>query len=371
MNRVTSLYLDLIRVSAALVVVLTHLAYTRFSGGQLLAWRSLGNDAVMVFFVLSGYVIAWSAAERELTLGHYALNRAARLYSVALPAVALTVLLDAIGRHWSPALYHGFQYQGGEPALRLLHALTFTHELWFQSWRVFSNGPYWSLGYECGYYLLFACAWYLRGVWRGISVLAGAALLGPKILLLLPVWALGVVVYRINSRHVPGVVTGFVLWAASLLAYAAFRIDGGPQALLAFSHAEWGRHFVEHSLHWSNEFLASYVIGVLVAMNFVGLNACAPLLTKQVTHFERPIRAGAACTFSIYLFHYPLLQCLAASGAFAPRSPLAVALLGLVTVALCCALATVTEKRKPWLRAVLLSGTRRLRQRLPRAGLSW
>ena len=34
------------------------------------------------------------------------------------------------------------------PLGRMLAAVTFTNELWFNSVRLFTNGPYWSLGYE-------------------------------------------------------------------------------------------------------------------------------------------------------------------------------------------------------------------------------
>ena len=54
----------------------------------------------MVFFVLSGYVIA-STVERKrelgITLNSYYLDRFSRIYSVLIPAIILTVLLDAIG----------------------------------------------------------------------------------------------------------------------------------------------------------------------------------------------------------------------------------------------------------------------------------
>ncbi len=371
MNRATSLYLDLVRFGAALLVMLTHLAYPRFSGGQLLPLRTYGNDAVMVFFVLSGYVITYTAVHRDGEFGEFVLNRCARLYSVALPAIALTLVLDQIGRWLSPALYHGFQYQDGEPVTRVLRALSFSNELWFQSWRLFSNGPYWSLGYEFWYYALFACAWYLRGAGRALALLAVTALIGPKILLLLPVWTLGVLAYRVNTRHTLSVRFGAALCLSSIALYIAFRAGGLRDALLEWTYGALGRHFVEHTLHWSNEFLASYVIGLLVAMNFIGMHACAPAVERVLVRFEIPIRAWAGCTFSLYLCHYPLLQCLAASGWFDPHSPLAIALLGVLTLLLCRALASVTEARKDVVRALLGKVARGLRRHLPAARLSW
>ena len=46
----------------------------------------MGNDAVMVFFVLSGFVIAYTVDRGETRASDYALARLVRMYSLALPA---------------------------------------------------------------------------------------------------------------------------------------------------------------------------------------------------------------------------------------------------------------------------------------------
>ena len=53
-----------------------------------------GHSAVVIFFVLSGYVITYVASERETTLRDYALSRCARIYAVAVPTLLLTIVLD-------------------------------------------------------------------------------------------------------------------------------------------------------------------------------------------------------------------------------------------------------------------------------------
>lgn len=351
MNRTTSIYLDLVRFSAALVVVLTHLAYPRFSGGLLLPLRTYGNDAVMIFFVLSGYVIAYTAT-RDRELGTYCINRLARLYSVALPAIVLTFLLDQSGRLLDPALYDGFWYRGDAPLARMLAALTFTNELWFRSLRLFTNGPYWSLGYEFWYYVLFACAWYLRGLPRVLGLVLVSALIGPKILLLLPVWALGVWVCRINTRDTLSPALGAVLALGSIASYVAFRAYGFRDALLEWSYELLGRGFVNHELAWSNEFISAYAIGLMVAANFIGMHALSARMAPLLAAVERPVRACAGFTFSIYLFHYPLLQFLKAALPLDAQSPLHILVLLVATVLACCALGRYTEQRKDVARAV-------------------
>jgi peptidoglycan/LPS O-acetylase OafA/YrhL len=56
----------------------------------------LGAEAVDVFFVLSGFVIGYATDSRERTPLTYAINRLARIYSVAIPALAATFILDGI-----------------------------------------------------------------------------------------------------------------------------------------------------------------------------------------------------------------------------------------------------------------------------------
>ena len=148
MHRNLSIYLDLVRFLAALMVFVVHANYERFTGGIPVLWhfKDLGNDAVMVFFVLSGFVIAYVADQKERTIEEYAASRFARLYSVVVPALILTMLLDAAGSVLEPSLYSGRWYEYDDTLRRILASLSFTNELWFSYTRPFSNGPVWPLG---------------------------------------------------------------------------------------------------------------------------------------------------------------------------------------------------------------------------------
>src|SRR5260370_8204822 len=63
-SRGFSLYLDLMRVSAALAVVLYHAAFQQ-NGGDWFHPGTIGPDAVTVFFVLSVLVISYVVATKE------------------------------------------------------------------------------------------------------------------------------------------------------------------------------------------------------------------------------------------------------------------------------------------------------------------
>jgi len=94
-----SYHLDLLRFIAAFIVLLSHFAYERFTQGYYAFIRdyNLGSDAVVVFFVLSGFVISFAAIEKDKTAGRFAFSRMTRLYSVAIPALILTLFCDKLG----------------------------------------------------------------------------------------------------------------------------------------------------------------------------------------------------------------------------------------------------------------------------------
>jgi peptidoglycan/LPS O-acetylase OafA/YrhL len=89
-----SLYLDLARACAALAVVVAHFSYFRiFDDAQIARIPDFGREAVIAFFVLSGFVIAYSAEHKNFTAKSYVVARAARLFSVVLPVLALSFIL--------------------------------------------------------------------------------------------------------------------------------------------------------------------------------------------------------------------------------------------------------------------------------------
>ena len=227
-----SFYLDLLRFGAALTVFVSHYAAGRISGGLFWQAGNYSRTAVLAFFVLSGFVIAWVTEAREDRLGDYALSRAARLYSVVVPAFILTALLNCLGSAIDPRLYAPVLSDSTFHAV-LGYALSalFLGESWTLAILPGRNVPFWSLNYEAWYYILFAAAIFLRGRRRN-AALAGAALLaGPKILLLFPIWLMGVGAWRWRAS-LPSRL-GEPLLIASLAGLFSARGNGRPGSVLA------------------------------------------------------------------------------------------------------------------------------------------
>jgi peptidoglycan/LPS O-acetylase OafA/YrhL len=110
-----------------------------------------GTTGVSFFFVLSGFVLAWSARPSDTATGFWR-RRIARVYPVHL-ATALTALL--LG---ATALPDMWPTSGGQLAanLALIHS-------WWPAWWQTLHPVSWSLACEAFFYAIFpALNWYLR-----------------------------------------------------------------------------------------------------------------------------------------------------------------------------------------------------------------
>lgn len=301
MNRNLSLYLDLLRILAALTVVVGHLL-SFAPASSLWHLRPLGHEAVIVFFVLSGFVIAYAVEARDRDLASFTISRLARLYSVLLPCLIVTPLIFLWVRHIDPG-YFLVQADDQTRAKTIVENAFFLNQAWFENALYFGNAPLWSLSHEFWYYAIFGAAFFLKAWKRAAAVAAGCLIAGPKMLLLMPVWLMGAAAYHLVRRGVPAR-RGAPIAGASILAlfvYFLFRLDLplgrlsltiiGSRNLAAFLSARF--------------FVADYALGLMIAAHFIGmagiagpirLNAAAPL-----------IRGLAGFTFSIYVFHFPLL----------------------------------------------------------------
>jgi peptidoglycan/LPS O-acetylase OafA/YrhL len=67
MTRGLSIYLDILRVLAALQVALYHLGWLEKVGIGQQFWNRWGHEAVVIFFVLSGFVIRYSVVAKDHT----------------------------------------------------------------------------------------------------------------------------------------------------------------------------------------------------------------------------------------------------------------------------------------------------------------
>lgn len=343
MNKQTSIYLDLLRFLAAMAVFVWHLDSNNFYNIWPDRYR-LGHDAVIVFFVLSGYVISYVADTKEKDVKSYFISRFSRLYSVLIPALFLTVITDKIGILIYPQIYKDYLLTNFL-AQKCIFILAFLNQIWLLNLRFITNSPLWSLSYEFWYYVLFAAAFYVKNNrFKYLLITLICLFVGPKILLLFPIWLLGSIIYNLHKKMNIKPNKALFLF---ILSFFLLIIH-----LFIFDYLLYYKGIYREILGYSAKFISSNVLGLIVALNIFSVKY---LNFKSLFKHEKVIRDCASITFSMYLFHKPLMFFW---GAILKHQPgnlftfLPIVLLTLITIYV---LAQYTEKKKHVFKKIIVS----------------
>lgn len=302
-NAPMSLMLDVVRTLAALMVVAGHGVFFTIYRGPWPFSGAFQHAAVVIFFVLSGLVIASSVFERETTPSDYIIARLTRILPVSLPAIFLGIGAYAIVVTWAwyvVPLPNGYV---SLTRLALILPLMFMSESPLGEGPAF-NLPYWSLCYEVWYYILFAVAVYMRGARRALWLAIGLVLAGPRVLFLMPAWLIGVAMARWRpgaslSRPLTGVI--WIVAGIAALTLAATYSDVVTAAVYAHTFLRWSM------LHFSQHFLTDWIGAAAVAAIFIGLRPVALHYARLLERAEGPIRSLAGSSFTLYLLHWPIM----------------------------------------------------------------
>ncbi len=320
-----------------------HLAGSRFTGGFLWQTTRFGLEAVTVFFVLSGYVIAYVTTTRETSPAAYAAARATRMYSVVVPALLVTFLLDGAGHAIHPDLYsQSWGYPANGKLAQFVTGLLFLNEIWFTSSPVGSSFQFWSLGFEVWYYVLFGIAVFARGRERMIGILIVALLIGPKILLAFPLWLLGAATWWLTTRFKACPRIGWLMAIGGVLAWISYDVlamrTGAPTTGQV---PRWGYLRPIHDT----------LIGLFFAVHLFGVAAIGPAISPLLERCAPLIRWASGATFSIYLLHLTIAQFITTLLPWPPQTWASRLIMYSGTIGAILVFAELTERRKaPWQR---------------------
>jgi peptidoglycan/LPS O-acetylase OafA/YrhL len=309
-----SVLLDCFRWTAALEVTVFHLRRFMFipRANANLAWKifflltSYGHEAVIVFFVLSGFLVGGSVidemAAQKFNWRVYMAKRIARIYPVFLLGLAVGFSLDYTGLHNfdKSGLYstaHPLRIGSiNESVSSSLHApVVVGNCLMLQT--IFvptlgSNGPLWSLSYEFWYYVLFPAAALALG---GVYLSRNARL------------ACGVLAAVICAFVGDGILLYFVVWLSGVAAFVA----PPPSSARLRRLLPWFACALILILLIFSKLMAIFVFGGIVADAPLGVGMA--LLVYSLKGVER-INIGsprvhrflADFSYSQYIFHFPL-----------------------------------------------------------------
>ncbi len=155
------------------------------------------------------------------------------------------------------------------------------------------------------YYVAFGLLTFMplrRGIVLAVLL---ALLLGPKVLLLAPIWSAGVLLHRWSALQRMSASLAWLLALVSVLGIVLFHW-GGVEAWISERMQAWMGAELHKSLTFSKFFLSDYLLTVLVFVNFASMRRLGPRLLVVLGRLESPIRGLAAYTLTLYLLHQPL-----------------------------------------------------------------
>lgn len=295
-----SITLHAVRAAAAQIVCVGHAV--NISG---VGYTYLPQFGVMVFFLLSGFVIADTLFEKsqdeQFDLPTYAIQRFARIYTAYLPALLIIAAADHVSR--AIGLY------GGDLSLKtwvanLLMLQQYPMKDGFGNFG--STGHLTSVAIEFHIYLLVGAAWFLAR-WRN-----------PFLCLLV-----AMIFCRMPLHYFHGIPHSdkalFVLWLIGFASYFFVRAiatnkkgAAASGVIFVFLISGWLRNRIP-----GDEYdLANYPA---VAVAFVALLVFAKSIPFQrVARAEPAIKYFADYSFSLFLVHMTIVKVVIALSPFAP-----------------------------------------------------
>lgn len=368
-----SVMISLLRGLAAFIVAVAHLRAAMYPAlrdvsdpplwFQGLAFVSgFAHQAVLVFFVISGWLVGGSLLNRigeSNAVLHYGIDRLTRLWTVLIPTFLLTLIIGFVIGVTSPNdvnllstnPYSGMTFVGNLVGLQGIFLPEFG-----------GNFPLWSLANETWYYVLFpllAVACTARSKARRLACTGALLLLGAMLPVAMLgyflVWLLGVAFSRIRIVCSNGV---RALWFVLMLGVAVyFRLTG---ELDAFVLATLGPDLI-------------CSIFYLVMLSSLQFSASQP--SRLIGPLRDIGKFFSEFSFSLYVLHVPMIGLLRYATTtqlglptLTPSEPLHAALyFGMLAILMVSAYLSylLFESRTHHLRRALKQ--RIVRHRLPRA----
>lgn len=301
--------LDVVRSLAALLVVFQHVGGEKVP--QLGLLSRFGQEAVMVFFLLSGFLIFANEERRAHDLSGYFLRRVRRILPLMLIAFMVSVLVSWTAGTLS-AEFSWAELAGNLMALQDVASLK--PGVIVQPF--LGNDPLWSLSYEIAFYIIFP---FLLPAWRmaprGTTLAVGLLCCGCY------------AVYVIQPNHLALVGAYFLLWWSGAMvaeAYlAGFRscrhlplVMGSLALLLIISVVDLiVRGFTGLGLY---PFLMVRHFLVVILLIIIGFSPLGRWIVQSLLPFARPGAVFSSISYGIYVLHYPLMI----------KSPLSESILG-------------------------------------------
>ena len=262
---------------------------------------SFGHQAVMLFFVLSGFVIHYSSYNQTIRFGSFSIRtyvwkRIKRIYPPFLLAILLTFLLDNIGKNQGYSIYTSTT---NFPIINesifsdlswqtLLGNICMLQKLVTRVWG--SNGPLWSLMYEWWFYILYILVFFIN---KRKPVLT-ACLIGL-------VFILSLFIPYMEYKWIT-VINYFFAWYLGVIAADWYlgRLGNVREKFMLISYLVAVLAIATHLK--GNKYMSDYYMAVA----FVGVVYLSLLFYKQLRYFQ-VLQPLGDFSYSLYVIHMPVI----------------------------------------------------------------
>ena len=299
----TSVTLDLLRAAASLVVCVGHGLAFFFAELRPTTLPLMQNLGVLVFFLISGFLITHTLIQRsedpQYGFWRFAVDRFARIYSGLIPALVLIVAIDALTIYLTG--------DGGEGKIaQLFNMRTLIASLLnMESYRGIgklaaspfgSASPLWTLAIEWHIYFFVAAVFFIVTRPRFRLYLVPVALF----------FGQTAIHFLFLSLESSGIGQGlFSLWLGGSLVYFVSRrthLPYPPAILLAMIGSAWFVSIVRPGEEYR---LVAYPLLIAAFLGIIAASQGSHRLTWPP--LVRSIRFLADYSFSLYLVHYTIM----------------------------------------------------------------
>lgn len=318
MDKARSFYIEILRIVAASYVFIYHFG-SETLGNELRFSTDVFNQRlglhynsahyfVIVFFVLSGFLITMSASKKNLTMKDFLITRLGRLYSVLIPSLIFSYFVSYVIVKFCSVPAEDISNHTNLAGRFVLNILFMA-----QSWNLSStpplNAPFWSIHYEFIYYLLLGAALLIKNKYQILVILFVSLIAGPKVLLLFPAWLAGSLLFYVTKNYLLPFRISAVLFVTTLVIMVLAFID---PFIIPFTKLSTEKYLFDRNLFYSWNYLGDYCFAILVGLNLFsafGISCKISSIVESIlfNRIYQITRNIGNCTFTLYLFHLPLL----------------------------------------------------------------
>ncbi len=281
----------------------TLLGRDTFAAQGLNFLSDLNTEAVMLFFVISGFCIRSSSQKADFThwadLIHYGRRRFARIVPLYWVALGFTGVVGAILGLTSD---HAFSFETLLGNLSFLQSSESARGTWFDPYGL--NGPLWSISYEVFYYVLFPFALIAE---RGLGIRSASYALIVAFVFSIVAF----IAYNVAPNPIMMFATYYCVWRLGVCAFDILHRPGETRIALAFTII--AAIVISTIIAWhASASLTNIRNGTIIAALWIAAQSRpAARSFSALMPVGKIIEAFArigAISYGLYLLHHPLLR---------------------------------------------------------------